>query len=151
MRTRFGTAGRNTPIWLPRDLRDWVEPDVPVHFALRLFEALPAHAFHVNHWGTSSKQYLPCVMRGLLIYGYSKTILSSRCIGQATYEDISVRCLIGDTHPAHASIAAFRSNHGEAISRCFVEALLHAKKTALWHRVILGEWDSFYSSIAFSA
>jgi len=116
---------------LPPDLREWVKPDDPVHLVLSLVEALPGGAFQVNERGSGSRQYPPSMMLALLVYCYSKSIFSSRRIEQATYENVSVRYLTGDTHPDHDTIAAFRRNNADAISRCFVQALVYASETGL--------------------
>lgn len=116
---------------LPPDLRDWVKPDDPVHLVLSLVEALPDGAFRVNERGSGSRQYPPSMMLALLVYCYSKSIFSSRRIEQATYENVSVRYLTGDTHPDHDTIAAFRRNNAEAITRCFAQALAYASETGL--------------------
>jgi len=131
MSTRFISIDRDTPMLLPPDLRDWVKPDDPVHLVLSLVEALPSDAFQVNERGSGSRQYPPSMMLALLVYCYSKSIFSSRRIEQATYENVSVRYLTGDTHPDHDTIAAFRRNNAQAISRCFVQALVYASETGL--------------------
>jgi len=116
---------------LPPDLRDWVRPDDPVHLVITLVEALPSHLFRVNVRGTGSEQYPPSMLLALLIYCYSKSIFSSRKIEQATYENVCVRYLTGDTHPDHDTIAAFRRNNAKAIAACFVQALLYARETGV--------------------
>jgi transposase len=96
-----------------------------------LVETLPSGAFKVNERGSGSRQYPPSMMLALIIYCYSKGIFSSRRIEQATYENVPVRYLTGDTHPDHDTIAAFRRNNAKAIERCFARALLYAKETGL--------------------
>jgi len=58
-------------------------------------------SFVVNERGTGYAQYPPSMMLALLIYCYANGIFSSRRIERATYRDLGVRFLTGDTHPDH--------------------------------------------------
>lgn len=131
MSTRFVPIERDTPLLFPLDLRDWVEPDDPVHFVISLVNLMPSGAFKINERGSGSRQYPPSMMLALLIYCYSEGIFSSRAIEKATFRHVSVRYLTADTHPDHDTIASFRSTNREAITRCFVHALVFAKESGL--------------------
>jgi transposase len=48
------------------------------------------------------------MMLALTTYCYANGIVSSRRIEQATYRDIAVRYLTGNTHPVHDTICTFR-------------------------------------------
>ena len=71
-------------------------------------EPLPLSAFAVNSEGCAHRRYSPHVALALLIYGYADGIFSSRRIERATYRDIAVRYLTGNTHPDHDTICTFR-------------------------------------------
>lgn len=116
---------------LPPDLRDWVRGDDPVHFVLEVIEQTPIHAFRVNERGSGSAQYPPAMMLALLVYCYSMGTFSSRKIEQATYRDVGVRYLTGDTHPDHDTICAFRRNNKEAIEACFARTIIYGKELGL--------------------
>lgn len=116
---------------LPPDLRDWIQPDDPVHFVIEAVQQTPTDAFCVNERGSGSAQYPPSMMLALLIYCYSMGLFSSRRIERATYRDVSVRFLTGDTHPDHDTIASFRRKNGAAISACFTQVLLLARELGL--------------------
>jgi len=115
----------------PPDLRDWVEPDDPVHLVIRLVNALPSGSFQVNERGSGSAQYPPSMLLALLVYCYSRGMFSSREMERATHRDVSVRYLTGDTHPDHSTIAEFRTRNRSAIARCFELALVYAKEVGL--------------------
>ena len=51
MAHRFKNVDRNTPMFLPPDLRDWVAPDDLVHFVIQAVDRLPLSTFAVNHKG----------------------------------------------------------------------------------------------------
>ena len=128
---RFKNIGRNTPLLLPPDLRDWVAEDDLVHFVIQAVERLPLSTFAVNHKGCGDEQYPPHTMLALLIYCYAHGIFSSRHIERATYRDVAVRYLTADTHPDHDTLCAFRRNNLEAIATAFVDVLELARELKL--------------------
>ncbi len=131
MSTRFVSVDRNQPLLLPPDLRDWVPEDDLVHFVILAVESLPGDRFHVNRRGSGSAQYPPSMMLALLIYCYANGIFSSRRIERATYRDIAVRFLTGDTHPDHDTIAAFRRQNLDVVAECFLHVLELAREMKL--------------------
>jgi transposase len=116
------------PMLLPPDLRDWVPEDDMVHFVIEAVEQMPLRLddFAVNFRGTGSQQYSPRMMLALLVYCYANGIFSSRRIERATYRDVAVRFLTGDSHPDHDTICAFRRRN-QAV---FAEAFLHVLRLA---------------------
>jgi transposase len=131
MGTKFVNVDRNTPMLLPPDLRDWVGEDDLVHFVIEAVERLPLGVFQVNHRGSGDQQFPPHMMLALLIYCYANRVFSSRKIERATYRDVCVRYLTGDTHPDHDTICTFRRNNFKAISEAFVDVLELAKELKL--------------------
>jgi hypothetical protein len=71
------------------------------------------------------------MLLALLLHCYSQGIFSSREMERATYRDVSVRFLTGNTHPDHSTIAMFRTRNRRAIAQCFVSSLLYAKEIGL--------------------
>jgi transposase len=123
MAARFVNLDRQTPMFLPCDLRDWVPTDHIVHFILEAVEQIPTAHFQVNHRGTGSEQYPPSMMLALLIYSYVTGRFGSRTIEAATYSDVAVRYLCANHHPDHASICAFRTANQAAFDAAFVSVL----------------------------
>jgi transposase len=134
MATRFVNLDRQTPMFLPYDLRDWVPADHIVHFILDAVEQIPTAHFSVNQRGTGSEQYPPTMMLALLIYCYGTGRFGSRTIEAATHSDVAVRYLCANHHPDHASICAFRTANQAAFDAAFVTVLQlaqHLKLTKL--------------------
>ncbi|MBV8277083.1 MAG: IS1182 family transposase [Verrucomicrobia bacterium] len=123
MAERFVEVDRNTPMLLPADLRDWVPEDDLVHFVIEAVRSLPTGQFVVNERGTGYAQYPPSMMLALLIYCYANGVFSSRRIERATYRDLGVRFLTGDTHPDHDTICSFRRQNAALIAKFFVQVL----------------------------
>ncbi len=128
MSSRFVSINRNQSLLLPPDLRDWIPQDDLVHFVIEAVEGLDLSAFKVNMKGCGSAQYPPHMMLSLLIYCYANGVFSSRRIERATYRDIAVRYLTGDTHPDHDTIAKFRRENFDAVAACFVHVLELARE-----------------------
>lgn len=131
MKTRFVSVDRNQPMLLPPDLRDWLSEDDLVHFVIQAVEGLNMGTFKVNVTGSGSAQYPPHMMLSLLIYCYANGVFSSRRIERATYRDIAVRYLTGDTHPDHDTIAKFRRENFAAVAACFLHVLELARELKL--------------------
>jgi transposase len=131
MPARFVNLDRQTPMFLPCDLRDWVPAEHIVHFVLGAVEQIPTGHFHVNHRGTGSEQYPPTMMLALLIYCYATGRFGSRTIEAATHSDVAVRYLCANEHPDHASICAFRVANEVAFQAAFVTVLQLAQQLRL--------------------
>lgn len=131
MGTRFVNIDRQTPLLMPPDLRDWVSRDDLAHFILEALELTDLSSAALNVRGTGSSQYPPAMMLAVMIYSYAKGVFSSRQIEAATYRDVSVRYLAGDTHPDHDTIAKFRRENGQLLKSVFVQVLGLAKRSGV--------------------
>lgn len=68
------------------------------------------------------------MMLALLVYCYSHGIFGSRRIERATYRDVGVRLLSGDTHPDHDTICKFRRDNQTAFAAAFLHVLELARE-----------------------
>lgn len=123
MPARIVNIDRQTPMFLPCDLREWVPSEHIVHFILDAVEQIPTAHFHVNHRGTGSEQYPPTMMLALLIYCSVTGRFGSRTIEASTYCDVAVRYLCANSHPDHDSICSFRVANKVAFQAAFVTVL----------------------------
>jgi len=131
MAARFVDIDRQTPMFLPCDLRDWLPADHIVHFILDAVEQLPLNHFHVNARGTGSAQYPPAMMLTLLIYSYATGRFGSRTIEAATHSDVAVRYICANRHPDHDSICTFRTANEPAFVAAFTHVLQLAHQMRL--------------------
>src|SRR6185312_753824 len=129
--TRLVNVDRNTPMQLPPDLREWVSNDDLAHFIVDALGVLDLSSARLNERGTGDRQYPPGMMLGLLIYCYAQGIFRSRQIQRATYQNVSVRYLAGNTHPDHDTIAKFRRENALLIRSAFVQLLRLAQAAGL--------------------
>ena len=128
MPARFVDLDRQTPMFLPYDLREWVPASHIVHFILDAVEQLPIARFRVNERGSGSEQYPPRMMLALLIYCYATGRFGSRTIEAASYSDVAVRYLCANRHPDHDSICTFRTANKQAFEAAFVSVLQLAQR-----------------------
>ena len=131
MPARFVDLDRQTPMFLPYDLREWVPEGHIVHFILEAVEQIPTAQFQVNHRGTGSEQYPPTMMLALLIYCYATGRFGSRTIEAASYSDVAVRYLCANHHPDHDTICEFRAANEKAFRAAFVTVLQLAQQLKL--------------------
>jgi len=135
MSTRLVNVDRLTPMLLPPDLRDWVPADHIVHLILDAVSRLPKERFQFNWRGTGSEQYPPEVMLSLLMYCYCTGRFSSRAIEEASYSDVVVRYICGNTHPDHDTICTFRVRNKALFEEAFVAVLAMARETGCVKKV----------------
>ncbi len=131
MAERLVNVDRDTPMLLPVDLRQWVPENDLVHFVIGAVDSMRLSTMSVNTRGSGSKQYPPRMMLALLIYCYCNGVFASRRIERATYRDVAVRYLSGDTHPDHDTICEFRRENGKVIKEAFVEVLRLGRQMGL--------------------
>ena len=120
MAERLVNVDRDTPMLLPVDLRQWVPENDLVHFVIGAVDSMNLSSVSVNTRGSGSKQYPPRMMLALLIYCYANGVFASRRIERATYRDVAVRYLSGDTHPEsrHYLRVSSREREGRQGSIC---------------------------------
>ncbi|MGH8335721.1 MAG: transposase [Gammaproteobacteria bacterium] len=131
MPVRTVDLDRQTPMFLPYDLREWMPAGHIVHFILEAVEQIPTTDFRLNTRGSGSEQYPPSMMLALLIYCYATGRFGSRTIEAASYSDVAVRYLCANHHPDHSSICEFRSANERAFKAAFVTVLQLAQHLRL--------------------
>jgi transposase len=68
--------------------------------------------------------YDPKVLLKIVLFGYSRGIISSRPLERACVENVTFMALACGQKPDHSTIAAFISSMGEEVSRLFTQLLL---------------------------
>jgi len=131
MAERLVNVDRETPMLLPVDMRDWVPENDMVHFVISAVEGMELGSVRVNTRGSGSKQYPPAMLLALMIYCYANRLFASRRIERATYRDIAVRYLTGNTHPDHDTICTFRRENGTLVREAFGQVLRLARQMGL--------------------
>jgi transposase len=128
MSSRFVNIDRQTPMLLPADVQEWVQPDHLARFIVDAVDALDIHGFKVNERGTGDAQYPPRMLLSLLAYCYATGTFSSRQIERASYENLPVRFICANTHPDHDTICTFRRENRALFEESFVKVLQLARE-----------------------
>jgi len=131
MPARYVNIDRLTPMLLPADVQEWVQPDHLARFVVDAVDELNLQGFKVNERGTGDEQYPPRMMLSLLSYCYATGTFSSRQIERASYENLPVRFICGNTHPEHDTICTFRRENQALFQESFVKILQLAREVKI--------------------
>jgi transposase len=113
MAKRFRPVLRDQPMLLPPDMREWLPAGHLAWFVIEVAESLDLSRFAARPGRSAAGRaaYDPRVLLGLLVYGYSTGVRSSRRIERACAEDVAFRVICAQDAPDHATIARFRREH----------------------------------------
>ena len=123
---RFKQVDYDAVIHLPVRLGDCVPPGHLAQFVVEVMALLDLTAIYARYGSRGAPPYAPEILLGLLFYGYSTGVFSSRKIEQATYECLPFRFIAGDLHPDHDTIATFRKTFLPELQELFIQVLLIA-------------------------
>lgn len=96
-------------------------------------EVIDTSAFdsHYCNEDTGAPAYDPAVLLTVVLYAYSRGIISSREIARACNENILFMALSADTRPHYTTIAHFISSMHDVIEPLFTEVLLYCDELGL--------------------
>ncbi len=127
----FIGADREQCILMPYDVMDWLPENHLARFIVEIIDSLNFSLIYNKYRGTGSAAYDPRLLLGLLFYGYSTGVFSSRKIETATYDSVAFRFIAGNHHPDHDTIATFRKRFLPEIKLWFKEILLIGRELGL--------------------
>lgn len=109
----------------PPSVEDFLDEGHPVWLVLDLVDVIDLSGFHDAYvdGGAGRPAYDPAVMLGLLVWGYTHGMRSSRKIERACREDLAFMVICGGLRPDHRTIARFRQIHEDALRDVFYEIL----------------------------
>jgi len=107
-------------------IRDVLPPDHLARFIMQVIAMLDLSAIYAGYALVGGEAYAPELLLGLLFYGYTTGVFSSRKIEKATYESIPFRFIAGGWHPDHDTIANFRKTFLPQIGDLFIQVLVIA-------------------------
>jgi transposase len=95
----------------------------------KLDMALFEQNYHNDQRGAAA--YSPRLLLKVILYCYSRGIITSRKIEKACRDSIIVKALAEDSEPDHDTIAAFISTNSEAVKYLFTQVLLQCAELKL--------------------
>lgn len=127
----FQGATRNQVLLMPYNVEEWLPQDHMARFVVDIIDKLDLQSTYKSYAGKGSAAYDPKLLLGLLFYGYSTGVFSSRKLEVATYDSVAFRFVAGNLHPDHDTISAFRKRFLPQIKVWFKEILLISKELGL--------------------
>jgi len=112
-------------------IREVLPPDHLARFIVVVIPWLDLSAVYARYAPVGGEAYAPEILLGLLFYGYTTGVFSSRKIEKATYESIPFWFIAGGWHPDHDTIANFRKTFLPEIADLFVQVLVLAHELGL--------------------
>ncbi len=126
--SRFVSIDRDTAYLLPPSVDEWLPDDHLARFVVEVIDKLDLSELVRQYGGRGSDAHHPAVLLGLLTYGYSSGVFSSRKIERATYDSVAFRYVAANTHPDHDTIATFRRRFMPQVKALFVQVLVLARE-----------------------
>ena len=99
MTRKFKTADYDKTLDLQISMREAIGPDHLVRFIVDMIAQLDLKGLYRSYARLGAPPYAPEVLLGLLFYGYTTGVFSSRNLERATYEVLPFRFVSGDMHP----------------------------------------------------
>ena len=121
--SNFRPINRDTAFLFPPSVDEWLPERHLARFVVEVIDGLDLSEMVKAYRGSGIASYHPSMLLGLLIYGYSTKVFSSRAIERATHDSVAFRFIAGNEHPDHDTIAAFRKRFLPQIKVLFVEVL----------------------------
>lgn len=128
---RFKSANREQPFLFPPTIDDFLGDNHLARYIVQIIDRLDLSKIYQSYSFRGSDPFDPKLLMGLLFYGYSTGMFSSRKLEKATYESIPLMFISGGLHPDHATINDFRKRFFTQIEDCFTEILLIAEEVGI--------------------
>lgn len=126
--SNFRPINRDMNYLLPPSVDDWLPERHLARFIVEVIDGLDLTSMSRSYRGSGSASYPPSVLLGLLVYGYSTGVFSSRKLERATYDSVAFRFVAANEHPDHDTIAAFRRRFLPDIEALFAKILVLARE-----------------------
>ena len=124
----FRPVDRDTGFLMPPSVDEWLPEKHLARFVVEVIAGLDLRAMIGDYRGGGEASYHPTVLLGILVYGYTTGVFSSRKLERATYDSVAFRFVAANQHPDHDTIAAFRRRFLKQIEALFVQVLMLARE-----------------------
>ena len=128
MTDQFRPLDRETPIFLPASIQEWLPEQHLARFVVEIVDQLELGGITSRYGGSGGRRaYHPAMLVALLFYGYATGVFSSRKLEQATYDSVAFRYISAGEHPDHDTIANFRKRFLDELEGLFKQILVLAQ------------------------
>ncbi|MGZ8907632.1 MAG: transposase [Methylobacter sp.] len=122
---------RYTDYLLPPSVDDWLPENHLARFIVEVIDQLDLTKLTRQYAGRGSAAHHPSVLLGLLVYGYTTGVFTSRKIERASYDSVAFRYIAANTHPDHDTLAHFRKTNLAELEDLLVQVLQLAQAMKL--------------------
>jgi transposase len=126
--SRFIAVDRETTYLLPPSVDEWLSQNHLARFVVEVIDQLDLSELTRQNAGRGSDACHSAMLLGLLVYGYTTGLHSSRKIERACHESVAMRFIAANSQPDHDSIATFRRRLLPQIEALFVQVLMLARE-----------------------
>ena len=131
MARKFKTVDYEEALEMTVKMRDVLPPDHLVHCVVFVIEQLDLKAIYQKYAPVGAPPYEPGILLGLLFYGYTTGVFSSRQIEKKCKETLPFRFIAGGYQPDHSTIADFRKDNLAELKELFVQILVVATELGM--------------------
>jgi len=124
----FRPIDRDTGFLLPPSVDEWLPERHLARFVVEVVAGLDLRSMTGSYRGSGEAPYHPELLLGLIIYGYTSGVFSSRKLERATYDSVAFRFIAANQHPDHDTIAVFRRRFLAQIAPLFAQVLCVARE-----------------------
>lgn len=131
---RYKETDYNQLRMIPLSLENQLEPgtlEYAIHYVVDKRLDLSIFNERYNNDDTGRKAIDPKVLLKIILFAYSRGMLSSRPIERACHENVTFMALSCCQKPDHSTIAAFVSSMGKEIEEMFTRVLLICEEEGL--------------------
>jgi len=130
---RYKHTDKSQGMFLTVNLQEQLLPDTFEWTIDYLIDKIDISSFEQNYNNDElgAAAYSPRVLLKIILYCYSRGIITSRKIEKTCRDNIIVKALAEDCEPDHATIAEFISANSDAVKDLFAQILLQCHKLKL--------------------
>ena len=121
---------RDQLLLVPPSVHDYVGDGHFAKWLVRIIESLDlsrfceVHEQRIDALGRGRPAYHPSTLLGVLLYGATRRIFTSRKLEEMTYSDLGARYITGNRHPDHSTLYNFRASNRGALEEVFAQVVL---------------------------
>jgi transposase len=132
MTRQFRTPDYEGALNLTITVREALPTNHLARFVVDVIAQLDLSRLYAHYGPIGGVAIAPEILLGLLFYGYSTGVFSSRKLERQTHESIPFRFIASGLHPDHDTLANFRKTFLAEIQELFVQILLLAQEAQLF-------------------
>jgi transposase len=106
-------------------MREWLPKDHFAYFLIDAMQQLDLSKFLSKYRadGVGATAFHPQILLGVILYGYSQGVRSSRQIERHCQEDVAYRIVAANQQPDHCTISRCITRHSAELSELFLQVL----------------------------